>query len=200
MNLFPILPLDSHVDFVGFSVEGLGKVNDQIRRGAKYSIIEKNIKYLLKLRNSSSKPTIFINMTKSSQSWSQIEAFVKKWLPLVDFVSVNPCLNDNRQIINPRDFFRGETSQLAYCSQPFSTMGIFYNGHIVGCCTDIFGLNIMGDAAAQSLSQIWRGQKYKQLRQSCILNRFPPRSLCLNCSYRKNHYTFTFKNRRHSEV
>jgi sulfatase maturation enzyme AslB (radical SAM superfamily) len=40
------------VDWINFSLDGVGQVNDNIRLGSKYSIIEKNIMYLLEKRGS----------------------------------------------------------------------------------------------------------------------------------------------------
>lgn len=46
------LVVDLKVDAIGFSLDGVGSVNDTIRIGANYSLIERNIKYLLERRGS----------------------------------------------------------------------------------------------------------------------------------------------------
>ena len=50
------LVVDLQVDEINFSIDGVGEVNDKIRIGSKYSIIENNIKYLISKREKAAKP------------------------------------------------------------------------------------------------------------------------------------------------
>jgi sulfatase maturation enzyme AslB (radical SAM superfamily) len=56
------LVVDLKVDTISFSLDGVGEVNDRIRLGSIYSVIEKNIKYLIKKRGGTKKPQVYLSM------------------------------------------------------------------------------------------------------------------------------------------
>lgn len=50
------------------------------------------------------------------------------------------------------------------CGQPFESMYIHPNGDCSICCADVFGEIILGNAAEQSLRDIWNGKRYQTVR------------------------------------
>ena len=56
------LVVDLKLDSIAFSIDGVGQVNDKIRLGAKYPVIERNIKYLIKRRGNAKKPELYLSV------------------------------------------------------------------------------------------------------------------------------------------
>ena len=65
------LVVSLNVDWINFSLDGVGQVNDNIRLGSKYSVIAKNIKCLLEKRGSSKKPKVLLNMVDHGKTEAQ---------------------------------------------------------------------------------------------------------------------------------
>jgi radical SAM protein with 4Fe4S-binding SPASM domain len=174
------LLVDSGLDSIGFSIEGFAEFNDKIRLGVDYSQVERNILNFLRLKGSS-KPRVFINMTDVGQTEKQLEMFLSFWLPKVDFVRFNPCLDDRFRIVD-RSFFNGDAVRNnVYCSSGFSTMAILWNGDVVPCCRDLEGHNIIGNVDAYSLKTVWNGDRFANFRKSCLHNSFPQGCVCREC-------------------
>ena len=83
------------VDWINFSLDGIGQVNDNIRLGSKYSIIEKNIKYLLEKRGSAKKPIVLLNMVDYGKTEDQKLEFFDEWVTLVDSIELIPSILPN---------------------------------------------------------------------------------------------------------
>jgi radical SAM protein with 4Fe4S-binding SPASM domain len=180
------------VDSVGFSLEGLSETNDSIRCGANFATVANNIKKLIEIKGNSGKPYVKINITKSKQSWESVDEFIREWLPIVDGITVNPCLNEKSQIQNPEEYFRTPRPKRIFCYQPFSMMGILYNGDVVSCCSDINGRQILGNVNNQTIPEIWQSEGYQQLRRQCLWCRFSEGSPCAVCDSWKTESTYKF--------
>jgi radical SAM protein with 4Fe4S-binding SPASM domain len=176
-----------NVDWINFSLDGIGEVNDKIRLGSKYSIIEKNIKYLLEKRGSSKKPVILLNMVDYGKSEEQKMDFFREWVPLVDSVELLPSILPN----NKWESQESLPSHLKiappppYCSIPFNTIIIGWDGKVTGCCFDSKIEMILGDVNNQTVKQIWNGSKFQELRKAVILNSFSKDSPCFGCDFWK---------------
>ena len=171
------------VDYITFSLEGLGQVNDNIRKGAKYQVIEQNILCLLKKRGKNKKPKINITMTDVGQGHDAIENCVAYWVPKVDYLTVSPCLNARFQVMKPKEYFKGKpTMQNKMCYSPFEYFAVLWNGDVVPCCHDFEGRLFMGNISDSNIRTVWRGYKYRELRKACATNNFPKRSICFTCN------------------
>jgi radical SAM protein with 4Fe4S-binding SPASM domain len=174
------------VDWINFSLDGLGEVNDNIRLGSKYLVIEKNIKYLLKKRSEAKKPTVLLNMVDYGKTDRQKLDFFNEWVSLVDGIELIPsilpnntwekdCLSPNIKIAPPP----------AFCSSPLNTMVIGWDGKVTGCCFDSNIEMNLGDVKTNSIMQIWRGKKFQELRKEILSNKFPNNSPCKGCDFWK---------------
>ncbi len=66
------------------------------------------------------------------------------------------------------------------CLWPFSQMVIRPDGKISLCCNDALGQMTMGDLTQEKLIDIWRGEKYVELRNDLLKSRKNVK-LCYNC-------------------
>lgn len=166
------------VDWVAISLEGLGKVNDDIRIGSNYKQIEANIRGLLDKRGSTPRPEVWLALTDSSQSG--IDDFVNAWINSVDYIRVCACFDSRLQITNPRFFNGHKTQNVEHCLTPCSTMVILWNGDVVTCCANVNGYNVLGNVAYEKILDVWKGTKYRQLRHDLLTGK--PKGLCSSCN------------------
>ena len=181
------LVIDLKVDSIGFSIDGVGETNDKIRIGANYPIIEQNIKYLIKRRGNAIKPEIHLSTCDYGKTEEQKLDLYREWVNFVDSITLIPSILpdntwENRNEINSR--FKMSTPP-AFCSFPFETMAISWDGKVTGCCLDYVFKMELGDAKKESLKKIWLGPKYQALRIASLKNAFPNKSLCNKCDFWK---------------
>lgn len=172
-----------HLDWVSVSLDGVGEVNDRIRKGASYPIIEQNILSLLQLRQGS-KPKIILNLTWNQQTVTQVNEFVEKWSKLVDKITVNSCVNQERQW-TPSPSLELKPTNLRFCSSPFNYLGILWNGDVVACINDLDGKNIIGNLDHE-VYRVWRGKEYRKFRYCIITEKLYEYPLCSTCELWKS--------------
>jgi len=169
---------------VEFSLEGLANVNDNIRTGADFSKISKNIIKLVTKRGDKKKPKISIALTKSTQTNEEISEFICFFIKVVDEISVHPVW-DEQLMLDERFFDESETKYINFCTMPFNVLVIHWNGEVSACCRDLNNKLVVGNLAISTLKEIWRGESIKKLRYSCLKNNFPENSICSTCDTEK---------------
>jgi len=68
------------------------------------------------------------------------------------------------------------------CHLPFSDMCILYNGDVIICCHDWNRVLIVGNAAENSLREIWNSSRMQQVRQLLMRKRHNELDLCKECN------------------
>jgi len=181
------LVVDLKVDAIGFSIDGMEQVNDRIRVGSKYSVVQRNIKYLIRRRGKAKKPEVFLSMTDYGKTKEQEMDVYQEWVPVVDRISICPRIFSDGTVDNQDAFFRGHKSvkPSAFCFSPFEVMVISWNGQVTACCVDTSFKADLGDATRESLKQIWHGLRYQALRKAALANVFPVGSPCHRCTFWK---------------
>jgi sulfatase maturation enzyme AslB (radical SAM superfamily) len=146
------------VDWINFSLDGIGKVNDNIRLGSKYSVIEQNVKYLLKKRGSAKKPTVLMNIVDYGKTEEQKLEFYREWVDLVDGIELIPSILPDNTWENKEYIYKKAEAihPSAFCHIPLSTM-----------------------------KKIWNGSKFQNLRKAVVTNTFPLGSPCYKCEFWK---------------
>jgi sulfatase maturation enzyme AslB (radical SAM superfamily) len=123
------LAVSLKVDWINFSLDGVGQVNDNIRLGSKYSVIEKNIKYLLEKRGSDKKPTVLLNIVDHGKTDDQKLEFYSEWVHLVDEIELLPSILpdntwENRETISKN---LKMAPSPAFCSYPLETFIVWWD-------------------------------------------------------------------------
>lgn len=75
-----------------------------------------------------------------------------------------------------------------FCTAPWRTLGIYWDGRVVPCCYDLNASLCLGNAKEQTLTDIWRGEALAGLRQRLRTDRCLPRELCQVCHHRPDRY------------
>jgi radical SAM protein with 4Fe4S-binding SPASM domain len=189
------LVVDLKVDEINFSLDGVGKVNDTIRVGSIYSIIERNIKYLISKRGKNAKPKVTIGMVDYGKTEEQKSDVYREWTPFADSITLTPALLPDNSWGNKNDFLGSSLldEQPPYCHVPFNMMIISWNGTVSGCCVDYCYKLKVGNALKEPLTQIWGGPKYQALRRAVLNKAYPVGSPCNKCDFWKINFVFTEK-------
>jgi MoaA/NifB/PqqE/SkfB family radical SAM enzyme len=178
------LVVDLRVDQVNFSLDGIGQVNDNIRLGSKYSVIEKNIKYLLEKRGNDRKPFVKLLVVDCGKTEEQKMEIYREWVHLVDEITLMPLILPDNTIDKEAFSKRIKTSPPPpFCEFPFIEMVISWDGKVTGCCLDYTFKMALGDATKEPIKQIWNGSKFQALRKAAITNTFPVGSPCWKCGF-----------------
>jgi radical SAM protein with 4Fe4S-binding SPASM domain len=69
----------------------------------------------------------------------------------------------------------------ASCRYPFDQMVIRPDGKVSLCVNDAYGRVTLGDAARQSLTEIWQGEAYRRLRTELTMNGRRGLPICSTC-------------------
>jgi len=67
------------------------------------------------------------------------------------------------------------------CSLLFNTLTVTWNADVVPCCRDIDGAIVLGNIMEQSIDEIWRGDRIKDLRKSFTEGNISP--MCSRCGH-----------------
>ena len=186
------------VDFVNFSVDGVGEVTEGIRRGSDYETLKKNIQRLLEFRGSKLKPTVRTVTTVTVQSDDELRSVQKEWAGKVDQVVFGPQLDCDFRVMNlPRvQQFNPSWGINHPCKMPFSMLCILWNGDLSFCCNNTAGKYPVGNAKENDLLKIWRSKEMVHIRKGILSNSPIPETLCEKC--RKYDWT-PARVRAHSE-
>ena len=179
------LVIDLKVDSIFFSIDGVGNVNDNIRLGANYSIIEKNIKYLLKKRGEGKKPTVNLLVVDCGKTEAEKLAIYREWIHLVDGISLIPSILPDNTWENKKAIseIHKTISPPKFCDFPFNTLAISWDGIVTGCCLDYIFKMDLGDVTQNSIKKIWNDSKFQTLRKNVLTKNFSAGSPCYNCEF-----------------
>ena len=181
------LVLSLKVDWINFSLDGVGQVNDNIRIGSKYSVVEKNIKYLVEKRGCAKKPIILLNIVDHGKTEDQKLEFFDEWVDYVDSIELIPSILPNNTWENKNTLTKNirTAPPPAFCKIPLDTIIVCWDGKVTGCCFDTRIKLVLGDATKESIKQIWNGSKFQDLRKAVVTNTFPVDSPCCGCEFWK---------------
>jgi radical SAM protein with 4Fe4S-binding SPASM domain len=174
--------IDLKIDNVTISLDGLDEVHESIKIGSDYNVIKNNILKLVKKRGSKSKPKIGVNLVECEQAPNDVLDFINFWVNTVDYIVISPYLSEDLRIIKPTFFDEALTKENNFCSSPFRYLAILWNGDVTTCCHDINGVNILGNVVKQSIADVWKSKKFRDLRYAAVRNTFSPQSLCYKCN------------------
>ena len=176
------------LDWITFSVDGVGKVFEDLRSGADYALVSMNIRTLVGERNvvGKKKPIISINCVLSSQTNEQIGDLKFVWSGVVDQVNISGCIDQNFKFLNMERYLSWNPKAAQKhlnptCIFPFQNLIVLWDGSITYCCHNLNGEYSFGNAWNQSLREIWRDPEYERAREYLAVNCLPSDSVCFKC-------------------
>ncbi|MCK5706698.1 MAG: radical SAM protein [Candidatus Aureabacteria bacterium] len=172
---------------IRYSVDGATKETyEKIRRGGKF---ERLIKNMEKLSDAMEKAGVKIpvrigsmiledNIEELSMFYDVFRKFVRD-SSYIDFKMPNTLsATDAKDYFG--DFGTTITPRIP-CGLLWSSIAILYDGRISACCRDYHGELIMGNILEQSLSEIWNGKRYKEVRRKHLSGNVSDVPMCKNC-------------------
>lgn len=174
--------VDSGISWIGFSIDGTdARLFEKYRCGAQYDRVVKNALAFIELaRRLRPEMKISVNMTLQEEMKGQVKDFLAFWLRRVDSVSISPV-----RPVGSRDNLLAREMPCRNrmpCYMLYEMMVISWDGKVSLCCEDWFGEHLMGDAAREGLSDIWRGDQFRKARALHEESAFDAIPLCADCN------------------
>lgn len=167
-----------------FSIDGSKEWFEKIRVPANYDHVVRNLEYFIRVNESHGWPiTIGISLCNLGQTASERKAFIEKWLPQVNYVSMGE-VNDKFGKVISKPMTPLKIKKRPVCSVPWETCGICHNGDVIPCSIYVTRANtsnaIFGNIWEQSLKEIWQGKKFRDFR-SMLADKRHKQSFCDKC-------------------
>lgn len=152
--------VDAGADWISISADGTGETYNSIRKPLKFEETLQKVKDMARYKKEKGlqKPVI-----KIQTIWPAIrdnaEEYYNTFSPITDLVAFNPIID-----------YLGKDEDIVYeenfsCPQLYERLFIASNGLAHMCNSDEFGKLPMGDAAKESIYDIWHGEKLNRVRQ-----------------------------------
>ena len=121
-------------------------------------------------------PLLSINMTLMPENRHQQEKMLDDWLGKAYQISINnTCINH----VVPEKFHEPERYPL--CPYLWEGVHILTNGDVIACCRDSDYEEVMGNAYATPMLEIWNGEKYRHFRMLHATKRWTEIPICARC-------------------
>lgn len=146
-------------------------------RGKDLSVVEKNLRNLLRVRNErkSVLPLIRVSFVIQNDNKNERDLFFNKWKDMVDVIDFQTCIDYS---------YVGKLKELPnieyHCCNPYRELHINYDGEMHPCCND-FGYRMhLGNANDISVSDAWNSVTEQELRRQ--LKEGKLNNYCRNCA------------------
>jgi len=160
--------LDSGLDKLKISVQSLDPDTYRNIMGLPLAKTLKNIdRFLeLKVRGGYKLPRLEIVMVDSIQTHDEIPRIRRFWRDRNIKLYIEPVENRaNQDNIRKTAVGRHRLTSFSWCRRLMEQIYILYDGRMVQCCADWEQRSLMGDLTADSLADIWYGQRYNDHRR-----------------------------------
>lgn len=167
--------VETGVDWVTISFDGIGEIYNKIRKPAQYEETLGRIKDFVKIRNKSGswKPAI-----KVQTIWDAVkddpDAYREVFHGLVDMVSFNMYVDFEGSVDHDPQYF---------CKSPWERMVVYADGSVPKCINDPFSKDILGNTNKQTLREIWTGPAMSAVREKIVGFKRLEYASCRACSY-----------------
>jgi len=158
------------LDWITFSIDGVGKVTEKIRRGSNYETVKRNIETLLMLRGKKHSPIISTNTVISNQTAEQLEEMRREWAPKGVNVNYSGCVDQTFRILNRERSMRYNSEWVKnhskpVCCMPFTNMLVTWDGDVTFCCHDLRVVGYVGNVLQNGLMGVWRNGEFKKAKR-----------------------------------
>lgn len=176
------------LDYIVFSVDGAKKETyEEIRRGANFEEVERNILNFLKIKRKHSFSTkTQIQFIKMKENEKEIKDFIKKWRKTdINFINVKSFCSRTWRVQEIDRFEELKKLEKRIIKRPpcfylWETLVILWNGEVIVCCQDLLGELKVGDVKKDTILAIWNNKKMQELRSKHLKGDFSM-SPCNRC-------------------
>lgn len=158
--------LECGLERITFSVDGDADTHRAIRSYDLATLRRDVLAFVAERDAAGSSLKIDVSMVVDASTEHALPAFREEWRGVVDRVQAIPRLVAEKRTLPCRELWRG-------------TLVVLWDGRVTVCCVDSEGLLEVGDARTASLSDVWNGEKMRDIRRAHAERRFP--ALCAMC-------------------
>lgn len=174
------LMIDQKVFRVDVSIDGAtAETYEKIRKNLKFATVLANTRRLIRMKREQNAkfPSVRVNLVSQDGNVHEIEEFRKTWEEDADYVGDHFLLSRLGAVDNHKP--RGSTTP---CILPFTEVNIWSNGDIVICSDDWDGEEVMGNVKEQTVLEIWRGERFRKVRELHRSGAWNDVGACAKCS------------------
>lgn len=170
--------LDAGMDYIGVSVNGLNADEyAQIRPGQDYGALKATLSRMRTIA-SGRKADLHIHLNaqmlreEAAERKDEVQAFVRSWDGIADSMSVSGLsLYDHVAFMQGGAVTEASLADIprkadgeVTCTEPFDRLVIKWDGRVTPCCVDFDADLVVGDAARQTIEEIWQSRALTNLR------------------------------------
>lgn len=155
-----------------------------IRIGADYDKVLANIRNFIRIRSEmgSVSPFTRVSMVMMTDTRDQWRAFQDLFEPIVDAVAWVDYLDHTGRDNQQRTLVDLGSRKARYCCpQLWQRAFVHPDGVVTACCIDATREMPLGNVFEQPMAEIWRGEKYQQLRDLHAAGRSAEIPICSRC-------------------
>ena len=165
------------VDSVFFSIDSVTRETlEKIRGVDNLEKIEAAVFRMLAARGSKPYPRIGVSFTIQEANRHEKEAFVERWVGLVDCVRLG--------LIFENGAFAGmkEPEVRLPCPALYKTMPVHNDGTVTICCLDGFKSTNVGNAFTDGVKSVWHGEEFTKVRYYHETGQWDKVPFCKSCN------------------
>jgi len=166
--------VDAGLDWISFSIDGLGADYERIRKPITFAWIKGVVKGLHELKRREGRVKPLVRVQTISGCIERNPEYFGFWEPWVDRVAV--IAEQHREA---PELIRHDPDYV--CASPFQRVFVTWNGDVVPCHGDYFLHNRMGNAGEQSIAEIWNGARFREFRAAMRARRRLDYEACRLC-------------------
>jgi len=188
--------VDNGLHELVLSLDGVtGETSAAVRGRAAQNVelAEKRIRSLVeyRARAGSKEPVIILQIVRQKQNAHEVEEWLRKWEGSagIDRVKVKSFVtwDGHSERINRLRLEAEPDTSAVVCDKPWSSVTILWDGRVVPCCFDYDAIQELGNVGEQSLEEIWRGERLRQLRSCHRDGNLENVALCAKCKDKEGH-------------
>jgi radical SAM protein with 4Fe4S-binding SPASM domain len=169
--------LDSGLDEIKVSIDGSNAQEfNKLRIGLNHAQIVENTRKFREMRDERqlSRPRVIAACTLTSDK-RRTKEMLKTVVDRVEYTRLHNWGGARKALL-------GHMRVRKPCDRLWRTFTILANGDVALCCLDYSGKEILGNCREQSITEIWRNDRYRELRRLHQLSRQDEIPVCKECS------------------
>ena len=169
--------VEQKVDSVMFSLDAVSRETLKKVRGIhKLERIERAVFRMLKARGDAIHPRIGVSFTIQDDNRHEIDAFVARWVGVVDVVRMGLIFLDGSypDMATPK--------KRLPCPAIYNTMPIHNDGQVTVCCLDGFKATNLGNVFGKGVKAVWKGEEFAKLRYYHETDQWDKVPFCKPCN------------------
>ncbi|MEM7406144.1 MAG: radical SAM protein [Pseudomonadota bacterium] len=171
--------IEHKVDSVMFSIDSVTPETLKAVRGVnRLEKIERNVFRLMELRGDNIHPRIGVSFTLQEENRHEYDAFVERWVGIVDVVRMGLVFDDNEG--NFPELTTGLTRKP--CPALYTTMPVHNDGTVRLCCLDGFRKTDMGNVFEDGVNGVWEGEEFAKARYYHETEQWDKIPFCESCN------------------